>query len=153
MRRFRDWLGMASTIVSAFVEHWLGETVAVAVLTAVVVIGGGILWRRVSMLMSSPRPGNCTKSYAVDKRLTDYINLMAPLSPIVTANKFATANASFLAGLSRLPHQTTSNGSITVSTPGGANAAWYSNVESVVDGVVNAVNTLQVNLQAGKFES
>ena len=50
--RLRDWLGTAFTIGAAVVEHLLGETVAVAALTAVVVVFGGILWRRVSLLMS-----------------------------------------------------------------------------------------------------
>lgn len=153
VRRLRDWAGAAVTIGTATVEHWLGETVAVAALTAVVVIFGGIVWRRVSMLMAAPRANNCTKAYDVENRLVNYMTIMAPLAPIVNANEFSTTNAAFLAALSKLPSQTDSNSNLSTSTPGGANAAWYSDVASCLNGVVDALNNLQSNLKSKDFEA
>lgn len=122
--RLRDWAGTAATITSAVLERWLGETLTVAALTAAVVVFGGILWRRVSILMAAPQPGNCTKAYAVEARLVNYMGLMAPLAPIVTANTPVNTNATFLAGLTATSNTSTdglANGTIN-GTSGGASA-------------------------------
>ncbi len=100
--RLRDWLGTAATIITALLEHWLGETVAVAALTAAVVIFGGLLWRRVSVLMAAPPTGNCTKAYEIEGRLNTYIGLMKGLAPIANANSVSTTNATFLATLTQM---------------------------------------------------
>jgi hypothetical protein len=67
------------------------------------------------------------------------------LNPIVSAG---TTTASFLASLSLLPHQTTANN--TISTTAGT----LSNADRVsINGLVNAVNNLQSNLQGHNFEA
>ena len=147
--RWKDWLGAAVTIVSAAVEHLLGETAAVAALTAAVVLAVGVLWRRVSVLMAAPRANNCTKAYAVEDRLVNYMQLMEGLAPIANANTGGiTTNATFLAALAKLPHQTTSNSSISNS-----NGNLSSGDAAAINGVIAAVNNLQTNLQSNKFES
>jgi hypothetical protein len=68
-------------------------------------------------------------------------NLLNQLQPLAS-------NATFLAALSKLPHQTTANN--TIDTTAGS----LSNADRVsINGLVNAVNTLQSNLQARNFES
>jgi hypothetical protein len=149
VRKLRVWLGPAVSVAVAWVEHGLGETVAVAVLTAVVVIAGGILWRRVSVLMATGGgTQNCTKAYAVEDRLVNYMHIMAPLSPIVTANTPVDTNATFLAALSKLADQTTTN---TLIVNGNGNLS--SADAAAINGVIAAVNNLQTHLQGDKFEA
>jgi hypothetical protein len=146
--RLRDWIGTAATISTAVVEHLLGETVAVAVLTVAVVVFGGILWRRVGLLMAAPRANNCTKAYAVEARLVNYMQIMDGLAPIATANSVFTTNATFLSQLAKLPHQTNANS--TISTTAGT----FTTAErTAFNGLVNAVNNLQSNLQGQNFEA
>lgn len=137
--KLRDLLGTLVTIAAAVVEHWLGETAAMAVLTAVVLVFGGLLWRRVSLLMARPQPHNCTKAYAVEQRLVGYMEIMAPLAPLVNANTPSNTNATFLASLSKLPNQTTANSTAFNST--------------AFAGLASAVNNLQANLQGNNFEA
>jgi hypothetical protein len=143
VNRLRDWAGTIVALATAGVEHWLGETAALAALAAIVAVFGGILWRRVSMLMATGGSRSCAKAYAVDQRLADYIDIMAPVSPIVVANQSSTVNAQFLAGLGQMggisgyPIDT-----LDETTPGGANAAWYSNVASQLNAIITFVDTM-----------
>jgi hypothetical protein len=58
------------------------------------------------------------------------------------------SNATFLSAISKLPHQTTANN--TIDTTAGS----LSNADRVsINGLVNAVNNLQTNLQSHGFES
>jgi hypothetical protein len=67
------------------------------------------------------------------------------LSPLISASN---TTLNFLASLSLLPHQTTANN--TISTTAGT----LSNADRVsINGLVNAVNNLQSNLQNNNFES
>ena len=75
--------------------------------------------------------------------LGQFGSVRSQLSPILSAG-----NESFLSGLSLLPHQTTSNA--TISTTAGT----FTNSERVAfNGLVNAVNNLQSNLQSNNFEA
>jgi hypothetical protein len=130
--RLRDWLGTAATIATALLEHWLGETAAVAALTAAVVIFGGLLWRRVSLLMAAPQTGNCTKAYELEGRLNNYIGLMKGLAPIANANSVSTTNATFLAGLSQCGPQSYSAGN-----DGNTGSSWATGER----GYINAAST------------
>lgn len=99
------------------------------------------------------------KAISLEKRYGD--NFVGVWTAIATANTNITSlftdfsslsglvgNASFLANLSMLPHQTSSNG--TISTSAGS----LSNADRVtINGLVNAVNNLQSNLQSSGFES
>lgn len=147
MRWLRRWIGTIATVLSAVFEHWLGETVTVAVLTAAVVIFGGILWRRVSMLMAAPQPNNCTKAYSVEDRLVNYMGLMKGLAPIANANAFSTTNATFLAGLSKLPHQS------GMATDGNTGSTWATNERDFVNASIGYCNTLDADLQSNGFMS
>ena len=146
--RLRDWLGTAVTIATAVLEHWLGETVAVAALTTAVVIVGGILWRRVSLLMSAPRANNCTKSYDVENRLVNYMGLMKGLAPIANANSVSTTNATFLAGLSKLPHQAGLGG----DDPFGG-STWGTGERGYINECIDYINVIDGNLQSSGFMS
>jgi len=67
------------------------------------------------------------------------------LSPLISAS---TTTLNYLVGLSLLPHQTTANN--TISTTAGT----LSNPDRVsINGLVNAVNNLQSNLQNNNFEA
>jgi hypothetical protein len=67
------------------------------------------------------------------------------LNPLISAS---TTALNYLAGLSLLPHQTTANS--TISTAAGT----LSNPDRVsINGLVNAVNNLQSNLQNNNFEA
>lgn len=129
--RLRDWLGTIVAVATAGVEHWLGETAAVAGLTALVVVCGGILWRRVSVLMAAPQANNCTKSYAVEERLVNYMAIMAPLAPLVTANTPTNTNATFLATLKKVS---------APSSPGTAPSSYSQTFEQ--DDLVGPVNEI-----------
>jgi hypothetical protein len=145
--RLRDWLGTCATILSAVLEHWLGETMAVAALTVAVVVSGGILWRRVSVLMAAPQANNCTKSYDVEARLVNYMSIMAPLSPIVTANTPVNTNATFLAGLSKLPHQS------GLADDPFSGSSWGSGERDYVNSSIDYINVIDGNLQSHGFMS
>jgi hypothetical protein len=149
--RLRAWLGAAATIASAAVEHWLGETVAVAVLTAAVVLVVGVLWRRVSILMATGGSTNCAKAYDVDDRLSNYMTIMAPLSPIVVANASGGSNpgnAAFLAGLKQMSAVTagssTFGGGAGCSTStGDFNTTAINDLETLQDIPNNIISVLQ----------
>jgi hypothetical protein len=132
--RLRNWIGTAATIITALLEHWLGETVAVAALTAAVVIFGGLLWRRVSLLMAAPQTGNCTKAYEIEGRLNNYIGLMKGLAPIANANSVSTTNATYLASLSK-PTST------SYVTQGAAGASYSQSFEQAQTDRINALIT------------
>jgi hypothetical protein len=149
--RLRDWLGTLATIISAVLEHWLGETVTVAALTAAVVVFGGILWRRMSILMAAPRANNCTKAYTVDQRLTDYIGIMAPLSPIVTANTPTDTNSTLISTFTQMA-AISSLGSTGAGGPGTSySQTWANAVASALGGVFNTVNSILSELHSNKY--
>ena len=63
-------------------------------------------------------------------------------------NLLTSGNANFLASLRKLPHQTTSN-----STDPNTGPNWGTGERDYINGLVNALNTLQSNLQGNGFES
>lgn len=157
----RKLAGLVVSVIVALVEHWLGETITVAVLSCCMLIFAGIVWRRASLLMAAPRANNCTKSYEIEGRLDNYVTIMAALAPIVQANDAATlvqlapllpiaqaGNAAFLSLLTQLPSQTASNSFITNS-----NSALTAGDEAAINGLVTAVNNLQSHLKSNNFEA
>lgn len=88
--------------------------------------------------------------------LTQRVNNMAP---IVAALSGLQGNAAFLASLSRLPSQTTSNSDAgghdnnTGSSWASGERGYVNNAIDAVNGLVNAVNILQQNLKNHGFES
>jgi hypothetical protein len=147
--RLRDWAGTIVTVISAALEHWLGETMTVAALTAAVVVFGGILWRRVSVLMAAPQANNCTKAYAVEDRLVNYMGLMKGLAPIANANSVSTTNATFLAGLSKLPHQS----GLADDPYNGAGPNWQTGERGYVNSSIDYINVIDGNLQSHGYMS
>jgi len=86
-----------------------------------------------------------SKTLAVENRLDSLVNAVGIL---VNELSGLLSNATFLAAISKLPHQTTANN--TIDTTAGS----LSNADRVsINGLVNAVNNLQTNLQGHGFES
>jgi hypothetical protein len=86
-----------------------------------------------------------SKTLAVEARLDALVNAVGVL---VTELSGVISNASFLASISRIENQTTSNA--TISTTAGT----FSNSERIAfNGLVNAVNNLQTHLQNHNIEA
>lgn len=99
------------------------------------------------------------KSYATEKRVDNIVTQLGQLNLQALAQFQSKTNTAFLAGLSQLPHQTTSNagGASTDSNTGpywGTGERDFINTDSTsITGLANALNTLQSNLQARGFEA
>ena len=86
-----------------------------------------------------------SKTLGVEARLDSLVNAVGVL---VNELSGLLSNATFLSAISKLPHQTTANN--TIDTTAGS----LSNADRVsINGLVNAVNNLQTNLQSHGFES
>jgi hypothetical protein len=87
------------------------------------------------------------KTYAIEQRLNALVtkvnSMKSSLLPIINAG-----NASFLSGLSMLPHQTTANAQDTNTGP-----YWITGERSYQADLATAVNNLQSNLQSHGYQS
>jgi hypothetical protein len=82
---------------------------------------------------------------SIHTSITTMQTSLTALNPITTSGS---TTINFLSNLSLLPHQTTANN--TISTTAGT----LSNADRVsINGLVNAVNNLQSNLQSNNFEA
>jgi hypothetical protein len=87
------------------------------------------------------------KTYALEQRLNALVTkvnaIKSALLPIINAG-----NASFLSGLSELPHQTTNNLLDTNTGP-----YWITGERSYQADLATAVNNLQSNLQGHGYQA
>ena len=103
--------------------------------------------------------GNVAKTRSTEKRVSQLVGTLGQLNFEALAQFQDKNNTAFLAGLSKLPHQTTSNSSAgaddTNTGPYWATGerGFVNNAIDSVNGLVNAVNNLQTNLQASGFEA
>ena len=104
-----------------------------------------------------------SKAQSNEKRINQVVTQLnamnSQLNFAALANFQSPTNTAFLASLSKLPHQTTSNSSAgaddTNTGPYWASGerGFVNNAIDAVNGLVTAVNNLQSNLQANGFES
>ena len=103
--------------------------------------------------------GNVAKTRSTERRLNQVVANIGQLDFEALAQFQSKTNTAFLAGLSQLPHQTTAN-SGAGSDDGNSGPYWatgergfVNNAIDAANGVVNAVNNLQSNLQSCGFEA
>lgn len=75
----------------------------------------------------------------LNRRLTAIASAMAPLT---------SSRISFLSGLNELPHQTTSNSSISTTA-----GSLSTSDRNAINGVIQAVNNLMAGLQSDGYQS
>lgn len=100
-----------------------------------------------------------SKSQSTEKRLNTVVTSLGQLNLTALAQFQSVTNTTFLAQLSQLPHQTNANSSAgaddTNTGPYWASGerGFVNNAIDATNGLVNAVNNLQSNLQAAGFEA
>jgi hypothetical protein len=103
--------------------------------------------------------GNVAKTRSTEKRVNQLVGTIGQLNFEALAQFQSKANTEFLAGLSQLPHQTTSNagGAGTDSNSGpywATGERGFINTNSgSIDGLANALNGLQSNLQSFGYQA
>jgi len=103
--------------------------------------------------------GNVAKTRSTERRVNQIVTNIGQLDLVALAQFQDKNNTAFLATLSKLPHQTTANaggsGHDTNTGPYWATGERnFNNTNSdSIDGLANALNTLQSNLQAQGFEA